>query len=414
MRILHTSDWHLGLTLRDYERSYEHECFLDWLLDTAEHECADALLIAGDIFDNANPSSNAQRQLYRFLQRAKARMPRLDIVLIAGNHDSPSRLEAPQPLLGAMDIAVVGQVARKSDGEIDANRLVVPLTDASGVIRAWCLAIPYLRPGDVPRVTLDDEQGRLDPYAEGVATLYQQVLDVALAKRSGEQAIIAMGHCHMVGGKSSADSERPIVIGGVEGLPSAMFDPALAYVALGHLHLAQTVGGDPRVRYSGSPLPMSFSEIDYAHQILRIDLDGSALRDIASIPIPRAVNLIRVPPYPKPVADVLDALNALDLEDLPVPDQPFLEVRIQLDGPEPGLRGRVEQALAGKPVRLARIETVSKTTTDKEAFDTEYLERLQPLDVFVKLYQRQYGSEAPADLIAAFNELADSAATEEI
>src|SRR5450830_1653635 len=116
MRLLHTSDWHLGQSLHNFDRHYEHQCFLDWLIDTIVAEEADALLIAGDIFDNANPSSNAQRQLYRFLQQAKTRAPGLQIVVIAGNHDSPGRLEAPGPLLEAHGTVVIGNVVRGRDG----------------------------------------------------------------------------------------------------------------------------------------------------------------------------------------------------------------------------------------------------------------------------------------------------------
>src|SRR4051812_14445721 len=119
MRLLHTSDWHLGQSLHNFERHHEHQHFLAWLLDTIVTEQADALLIAGDIFDNANPSAASQKQLYRFLQQARERVPHLNLVVIAGNHDSPGRLEAPGPLLEAHGTRVVGSVQRKADGEID-------------------------------------------------------------------------------------------------------------------------------------------------------------------------------------------------------------------------------------------------------------------------------------------------------
>src|SRR5687767_10085975 len=117
MRLLHTSDWHLGQNLHNYDRAYEHQCFLDWLVDTLADERIDALLIAGDVFDNANPAASAYRQLYRFLQRARARVPHLQVVVIAGNHDSPGRLEAPTPLLEAHGTVVIGNVVRRHDGE---------------------------------------------------------------------------------------------------------------------------------------------------------------------------------------------------------------------------------------------------------------------------------------------------------
>ena len=159
MRLLHTSDWHLGQTLHNYERTYEHQCFLDWLLATIVAQEIDALLIAGDVFDTANPSAAAQKQLYRFLQQARARAPQLDIVVIAGNHDSPGRLEAPGPLLEAHGTSVVGHVLRLPDGAIDLERHLIALHDKSGQVQAWCLAIPFLRPGDVPRLEASGAEG---------------------------------------------------------------------------------------------------------------------------------------------------------------------------------------------------------------------------------------------------------------
>jgi exonuclease SbcD len=408
MRLLHTSDWHLGQTLHNFERSYEHQCFLDWLLDTVAAEQADALLIAGDVFDTANPSAAAQKQLYRFLQQARARVPSLDIVVIAGNHDSPGRLEAPGPLLEAHGTSVIGHIQRNADGEIDLERLVIPLRGADGEIRAWCLAIPFLRPGDVPRAAPPAEGAPApDPYLEGIALLYQQAFALAESKRGAGQAIVAMGHCHMVDGQASLDSERRIVIGGTEALPGTLFDPAIAYAALGHLHLAQRVGQHEHRRYCGSPLPLSFAEVGYQHQVLRIDLEGGAVREVAPLMVPRAVELLRVPPKPEPLEDALAALAALELPALAPHQQPFLEVRVLLDAPEPGLRARIEAAIEGKPVRLAKIEPTRKNAVAGEdaAMTLDQLAQMQPDDIFRRLYLQRFGEEAPADQLSAFAEL---------
>jgi exonuclease SbcD len=413
MRLLHTSDWHLGQTLHNFDRTYEHQCFLDWLLDTIEAEQVDALLIAGDVFDNANPSAAAHRQLYRFLQQARARAPQIDIVIIAGNHDSPGRLEAPGPLLEAHGTTVVGNVVRGNDGEIDLERLLVPLRDKSGAVKAWCLAIPFLRPGDVPRIAAPGAGAPApdpapDPYLHGITLLYRQAYALAQAKCQAGQAIVAMGHCHMVDGQSSVESERRIVIGGTEALPAAMFDASIAYVALGHLHLAQRVGKKDHVRYSGSPLPLSFAEVGYQHQVLRIDLAGGAAREVAPLKVPRAVELLRVPASPAPLAEVLAALAALDLPERAPHAQPFIEVRVLLDAPEPGLRAQVEAALAGKPVRLAKIEPARKLSAGAEAdgaLTLDQLAQLQPDDIFRRLYRQRFDAEAPDDQMTAFAEL---------
>lgn len=403
MRLLHTSDWHLGQTLHNYERGYEHQRFLDWLLDTLVAERVDVLLVAGDVFDNANPSAASQKQLYVFLQQARARLPALQLVVVAGNHDSAGRLEAPGPLLAAHGTHVIGHVLRDGDGQIDLERLLLPLTGSDGQVQAWCLAVPFLRPGDVPKLPAGDAQ---DAYLGGIALLYRQLADLALARRQPGQAIVAMGHCHMVGGEMSNDSERRIVIGGTEMLPSGIFDTAIAYAALGHLHKAQAVGGQEHIRYCGSPIPLSFAEVNYRHQVLCLDIDGEQLREVRVIEVPRAVPLLRVPAAPAPLAEVLERLAALDVSDAPAEAQPFLEVRVRLDAPEPGLRMRIETALDGKPVRLAKIETSSAARASApDSMTLDQLGQLQPDDIFRLLYQQKYAKDAPPELLSALAEL---------
>ena len=398
MRLLHTSDWHLGQALHSFDRSHEHQCFLDWLLKIIVSEQVDGLLICGDIYDNTNPSAASQKQLYRFLQQAKRCAPHLNIIIIAGNHDSAGRLEAPAPLLEAFDTIIVGHIRRFADGAIDLERLVVPLRDRLGEIAAWCLAIPYLRPGDVSLA-----EG--DAFAAGVAQLYQQAFELASARRQPGQAIVALGHCHMVGGQVSEASERRIVIGGAEALSAAIFDPAIAYAALGHLHLAQRVGKQEHLRYCGSPLPLSFAEMEYTHQVLCVELIGEAVSGIHAIPVPRAVDLLRIPKQPASVEEVLAELERLDLPEIAEPFQPYLEVRVRLSMPEPALRARIEAVLLGKPVRLARIETSIAQAAGLAPKMLTDLEHLQPEEIFKQLYQSRYNSAAPLEQLALFAEL---------
>lgn len=404
MRFIHTSDWHIGQTLHSFERSYEHQCFLDWLLNTLVSEQAEGLLISGDIFDNANPSAAAQKQFYQFLRQARQRVPHLNIVIIAGNHDSAGRLEAAGPLLEEFDTSVIGHIHRNSDGEIDLTRLVVPLKNSAGEIAAWCLAIPFLRPGDVPRVETDG-----DAYTAGIALLYQQAFLLAQSYQLPGQAIIALGHCHMVGGATSVESERRIVIGGAEALSANIFNPAIAYAALGHLHLAQRVGKQDHLRYCGSPLPMSFAEIDYKHQVLCVDLLADAVQSVTEILVPRAVDLLRIPKQPAPIDEVLAQLAALDLPVVSeLNKQPYLEVRVRLDKPEPGLRTRIEAVLADKSVRLARIETrVTESTSEAAAapVSVDDLNQMQPEDIFKRLFQSRYAGDVPVEQLSAFAEL---------
>lgn len=405
MRLLHTSDWHLGQTLHGHDRAWEHQQFLDWLLDVLVEQRIDALLVSGDIFDNANPSAANQHMLYRFLTAARGRVAHLNIVLIAGNHDSPGRLEAPAPFLDGFDARVVGAVRRDAAGEIDLDRLVVPLRNRHGEVAAWCLAIPFLRPSDVPRAQPDEPD---DAYLAGIARLYRRAQAHARSRRQAGQALIALGHCHMAGGQVSEHSERRLVIGGAEMLSSALFDADLAYAALGHLHLAQKVGGQEHIRYSGSPLPLSFAEIDYPHQVLLLELDGDRLGGVESLPVPRAVPLLRVPKLAAPLAAVEAALAALALDDVELQAMPYLEVRVLLEQPEPGLRVRIEAALKDKPVRLARIDIrhpPRQADAPASAVSLDALGQLDPLAIFNQAYQAKYQTDPPADLLAAFNEI---------
>jgi exonuclease SbcD len=406
VRILHTSDWHLGQTFHQFERSYEHERFLNWLLQTILEKKIDLLLIAGYVYDTANPSADSQRQLFRFLSEARQKCPGLKIILTAGNHDSPARIDAPSPLLELFNATVVGQVL-KADQQIDWDKIIVPIHDSAGEVRAWCLAVPFLRPSDVPRVSKCPETDQ-DPYTQGIAAFYREAYERALAKRAPGQAIIALGHCHVAGGRESKESERRILIGGVEALSDRIFDPGIAYVALGHLHLAQIIGGNPTRRYSGSPLPMSFSEIGYTHQVLCFDLVGEAAGNFEAIPVPRAVDLIKVPEAPAPLVDVLVHLRNLKLAKLPPAEWPYLMVRVKLEGPEPTLRAEIEAALEGAPVRLVRIESSYGTSSAGASVSVASVDEIASIDTehfFKSIYQKQYGAEVPSALMEAFREI---------
>ena len=408
MRLLHTSDWHLGQTLHQFDRSHEHDRFLDWLCDTLVAEGVDALLIAGDVFDNSNPPASAQARFYEFLSEARRRVPGIDIVIAAGNHDSPGRLEAPAPLLALFGATVVGAVA--GCAATDLERLVVPLHGCDGEVSAWCIAMPFLRPGDVPRI-----DGAAHPYPAGIEALYRAAFEVAQARRQRGQAIVALGHCHLTGGQLSEESERSIAIGGAEMLSANTFDAAIAYVALGHLHLAQCVGRDETRRYSGSPLPLSFSEIDYPHQVVLVDLEREAVGAIRALRVPRSVELLRIPDRPAPIDEVLAALGALTLPDRAPEEWPYLQLRVRLTQPEPGLRAQVDAAIEDLPLRLARIETTYAATRvdDLPTLSIDDLNARSPADFFDRLYRHRFGDAAPDELMAAFAELVNAPAAPE-
>ncbi|WP_442489267.1 exonuclease SbcCD subunit D C-terminal domain-containing protein [Halomonas litopenaei] len=408
MRIIHTADWHLGQSFHGQERHEEHRAFLDWLVDILAERQVDALLVAGDVFDVVNPSLRAQELLYDFIVGVHRRCPDLTIALIAGNHDSGSRIELPAPLMQHLRTHALGRVRFVDDGALDSDRLLVPLRDAQSEVRAWCLALPFLRPAEITgrgrhsREAASAAQGATnagDDYVASVERVHRELIAAARERREPGQALIAMSHAHLRGAAVSEASERPIVIGGEESLSASLFPEDIDYVALGHLHRAQRVG-DERIRYSGSPLPLDFSEVDYPHQVLMADFADGALAHVEPISVPRAVAMRRL--GPAPLEDILVAIEALPARDEagPVERWDWLEINVRLDAPMPELRSRIEQALGDRAVRLLRLKRELPITESQAPGRGERLEDIGPRELFSRTWKERWG-EAPDDSVIA-------------
>ncbi|OBU31812.1 exonuclease SbcCD subunit D C-terminal domain-containing protein [Photobacterium kishitanii] len=402
MKIIHTSDWHLGHQLHGYNRDYEHQAFLDWLADELEQQQADALLVAGDIFDSANPPASAWRMLYRFLARLAKTLPKLDVVMIGGNHDSPSKLDAPHELLKAFDLHMVGGIHRFADGTLDVERMLVPLTNKEKQTVAYVLAVPFLRSADLRTDNLDDSDDRL---IKGVEVLYSEMTQAARTLMNPEQAMIGMGHAYMASGKLSEMSERRVLGGNQHALPASIFADDMSYVALGHLHLAQKVAKKDHVRYSGSPIPLSMSERNYNHQIIAVEFDGNNVKAIEEISIPRCVDMLKVPTKPAPLDEVLAALKALPDDELPREQQPFLEVHVLLDKPQALLREKVLQALEDKSVRLAKITPHYSQREQQHGLQHRRLSEVSPQQVFALSWNKKFDGEPTEAMTEAFETL---------
>jgi exonuclease SbcD len=399
VRLIHSSDWHLGHELHGFDRGVEHDAFLDWLAGQIVEREADALLVTGDIYDTINPSVPAQQRLYRFLCRVLAEAPGMQVVLLGGNHDSPARLELPRDLLDRDRAHLAGSLARAA-GRPAPERTLLGLRDRQGRTAALCAVVPYLRPGDLP------------PANEGetpVRTLYRQIGEAADGRRS-RLPLIVTGHLHLHGGAVSQLSERRIILGGEEAVPADIFPSSAAYVALGHLHRPQQIAGKCTIRYAGSPFPLSATERDYKHGIVVLDLDRANLVDVDLVQAPREVAFLRVPASDAASLDEVEAmLRALEIADPGEPRRPFLEVAVRLESPEPDLKRRIDEALLGKPVRLTRIvrQVASQavgTAVGGGAGELS-LGEIDPLDVFAQKHREAYGTAPPEDLGMAFKEI---------
>ena len=411
IRILHTADWHLGQTFFGYDRVEEHTHFLQWLVRELKENKIDVLLIAGDIFDVSNPSAASQHMFYRFIRQVTEENPKLQLVVVAGNHDSAARLEAPLPLLQEMRTEIRG-IVRRHEGEIDYDHLIVELKNSEGEVEALCLAVPFLRQGDYPVVTTDG-----NPYAEGVKELYARLQERALQRRKDGQALVAVGHLQATGSEiAERDFSERTIIGGLECVSPDAFTEQIAYTALGHIHKSQRLSGRENVRYAGSPLPMSFAEREYHHGVVIVTLAEGWAVEIEKREYIPLVGLLSVPRGKAATPEeVLEELAHLPLASEEAEGEqterslhfPYLEIKVLLTEPEPMLRQQIEEAIADKAVRLARIVSVyrqAEENTLEEEVLAAGLQEMNPLQIVKATFENIYQSEMPEELERLFQQ----------
>ncbi|MBS3797559.1 exonuclease SbcCD subunit D C-terminal domain-containing protein [Pseudoalteromonas sp. BDTF-M6] len=362
MRLLHTSDWHLGQLFYEHERIDEHQAFLSWLLTQLREQAVDILLISGDIYHTATPPSQAEKQFYQFIEAAKSACPELEIVVIAGNHDSAKRITTAQPLLAQFDTQVIGHFQQQAP-ELSAVNIT------KNGQHCLILALPYLRACDIA--------GTSQSYSVSVQQAYSDML--ANSEFDTNTNIIAMGHLHARGAAVSEDSERALVIGGEDAIGADVFPKEANYVALGHLHKAQSVNGQDHIRYSGTPFAMSFSERNYRHQCLLVEVANGALQSVNPLYIPAFRKLHLLPEGGVvPLKELCEQLSAL-------PDgnvQPgYIRVRLSSKELSPDFREQIDSALTGKNMLFCGIERVrAQQKSRQEEIELQDLTQLERLN----------------------------------
>ncbi|MBM9613064.1 exonuclease SbcCD subunit D C-terminal domain-containing protein [Desulfobulbus rhabdoformis] len=407
MRLLHTSDWHLGHRFHGRMRLEEQGAFLHWLLEQIQAHTVEVLLVAGDIFDTTTPGSRAQALYYRFLHQLAGSSCR-HVVIIGGNHDSPSLLEAPREILRQLNIHVLGMV----DDQLDKEIVLLP-GQATEAPELLVCAVPFLRDRDIRQAgaaeTLE-EKGR--QLRQGIQDHFQQVCQQAEQIRqeyNPQMPLVVMGHLFVAGGQTQeGDGVRELSIGGLDRIDGSSFPAGIDYLALGHLHLPQKVAGNPTRRYSGAPFAMSFSEVGQKKEVLLIDCAG---REITPTPL-------EVPCF-QPLASIRGDLSPLleKIEALKAEERPYwLELQYEGATVIANLREQLLEAVADSQVSILRIR--NRRIFDhalQQSKESETLDELSVEEVFARcLEAHQIEPSQRQGLLQAFAEIKRAVAEEDM
>ncbi len=389
MRILHTSDWHIGHALYGRKRNDEHEKFLIWLTAEIKEKDIGALIVAGDVFDTNAPGSAAQGLYYDFLTSLLGSCCRT-VVIVAGNHDSPGLLEAPAGILERLNIYTIGLAA-------EPKRHVVVMHGKDGTPEAICCAVPYLRKNEMVRLE-DDSTGSDDKIVAATAAFYRDVAAEAVSLREALGAdipIIATGHLFAQGAaRSEGDGVRELYVGSLGQVGADIFPGAFDYVALGHIHGEQRVMGSERIRYCGSPLHMSFSELNKKKYVLEMDTETMSIQRV-EVPVFRSMRAIS-----GDYADLIRQLEQMKDEDV------WLEVTYTGKDIIPSLSADIFAAVKDKRAEVLSIRNDAVLSGILEAASGETLDTLKVQDVFLRCMDgNSISDEYKKELIDCFNEI---------
>jgi len=397
MKVLHSSDWHLGSSLYGHKRYEEFEAFLKWLAKLIQKEQIDVFLVAGDIFDTSTPSNRALELYYQFLNMVTS-IPGLQVIITAGNHDSPSLINAPQELLKHLHIHVFGSVPENPENEI------VVIKDDKGQPSLIICAVPYLRDRDIrlsePGESIEDKTRKLE---KGVQEHYRQVVGIARARRDelgGHIPIVATGHLFVSGGKTvDGDGVRELYVGNLARIRAENLCDGIDYLALGHLHVPQIVSGKDTMRYCGSPIALGFGDADQQKHVVIVDFElGEPVIHTVLVPKFRDIRTLK-----GDISTVENEIRSL----LKLDHSVWIEVIFSGTLSASTVQSHLRELTDGTNVAIIRIkpmETGNYLSNLEE--EGESLEDLSKMDVFRRCMDaKNIPTEDQLALIDAFTEI---------
>ncbi|WP_256013085.1 exonuclease SbcCD subunit D C-terminal domain-containing protein [Desertivirga xinjiangensis] len=396
MKILHTADWHLGKKLEQCERTDEHQDFLNWLIHKLNEECIEVLIIAGDIFDTGTPSNAALEQYYRFLRHVKNTCCR-EVIIIGGNHDSISTLNAPKDLLKYFNVHIIGGVPDEFTEQI------IPVHDKKGDLKLVVCAVPFLRDKDIRlSITGETSEEREIRIKQGIRDHYHQFREYIAPFKSEGIPVIATGHL-FAAGSSTSDSEKEIHVGNLGQVYGDQFPEEFDYIALGHIHRPQTVNKMNHIRYSGSPVPLSFSETEDKKQVIILEFEDGKLSRLEEHEVPCCRKLIRI----KGDLDTVKR-KLLILEDHQLKYPAWVEVQVETDKFIHDLDEQLNKLRENKAFidRFFSRQVRSRPlmNLDQQLAEVAALTDLEPKTVFLKRCEAEFGEADYMDLVKTFEE----------
>lgn len=399
MRILHTADLHLGGRFHDQDRSRDEDDALDKICALCDRERVDAVVIAGDVFDTANPGAEEQHRYYRFLARLAFDVRVGSVVVIGGNHDSGLRLDGPRELLETLRVHVVGRLPR----EAEAAACVVPLRDRFGRERATCAAVPYLRDGDLRLAAAGEAIGEAHRrYSQALALRYGAIREAAGTRLP----LVVAGHCFAAGARQEGD-ERPVQVGNLGLVRAEDLAGGASYLALGHLHRPQCLGGRAHWRYSGSLLPVGFDEAAQRRQVVLADIpDGGGPAEV------HAVELVPFRRYLRLAGSEADLRRTLEALDPPGAGDatPWCELTVDLEGPRPGVAEELGELAGtrGWEAVSVRRRAAGKRAAESWSEEALSLDALGPEEVFRQCHEASFDAPPDEELLAEFRSLLEA------
>ena len=407
MKVIHTSDWHIGQTLYQYSRDEEHKYFFNQLKNIVLEEKPDALIVSGDIFHASTPSVMSQRLYYHALVELSRLYDDLQIIVTAGNHDSPSRLEAPRELWEAFNVTVIGNLdfykeVKENGLTYDASKIQIPVRRNDDIV-GWILAVPFINAGNYPSLKEDD------CYSKRVFSFYNNLKDnLKLNEQYTENhSVISMGH-FMISGVDSASQNK--LTGGLESVVSTEMSAisGIDYWAMGHVHHPQNVGEN--IRYSGSPFAMTFNEI-YPHSVTVVEIENHNV-DIKIREIEPLVPVVDFPFKPNSYDDA-PSKDELFAEIVKVLDNEcYVRLHVRTDMPLSDMdNARIQELFEGKNAKYCGIQAyfpVNESDCEEKSVRTlDEFRAISPFDLGCSVYKKKNNAEMPDEMRTLFKEVCD-------